>query len=146
MKTTKKIKNLDKIYEEIKEAFPLYLNKDGSVRYENYEIKKTANVGWKLTRSYGCFSSDLGVFNLRSSALLAAKFHKFNQIKHMLDISMLDQSYWKHYSDSMIFDHLYNKSSDRDRKQLYLWRLGESRSRSLFFKKKIYDKFHSVFR
>jgi len=73
-------KKLEKFLEDVNDIMPLTILPDGSVAYKNYVIKKNKDASWTLSRIQNQSKIFIEVFNLKSSALLAANYHRTNRI------------------------------------------------------------------
>jgi hypothetical protein len=139
-------KKLEKFLDEVNDLMPLAILKDGGVAYKNYIIKKDKDATWTLYRIQNQTKIFIEVFNLKSSALLAAEYHRTNRIDLLIEIKIIDEHYWSNYSDSLIFKELYKKTKDLVKRDLYLWRGELTSDRANYYRNKISNAFALSFR
>lgn len=128
--------------EEFKTKLPVALLPDHSLIYKQYKIKQDKQGYWILSRVKG-YTIDR--FNLKACALIAAKFYSNNNINKYNEIKNLDAVYQKNCQDSMIFKHIYNKTSDAVKKDTCLWRWEISDEKARYVKQQIVTKFKLMF-
>jgi hypothetical protein len=139
-------KKLEKFLEDVNDMMPLTILPDGSVAYKNYIIKKNKDSSWTLSRIQNQSKIFIEVFNLKSSALLAANYHRTNRIDLLIETKILDEHYWANYNDHLTFKELYKKTKDLVKRDLYLWRGELTRDRADFYRNKISNAFATAFR
>jgi len=139
-------KKLEKFLEDVNDMMPLTILPDGSVAYKNYIIKKNKDSSWTLSRIQNQSKIFIEVFNLKSSALLAANYHRTNRIDLLIETKILDEHYWASYNDHLNFKELYKKTKDLVKRDLYLWRGELTRDRADYYRDKISNAFASSFR
>jgi hypothetical protein len=139
-------KKLEKFLEDVNDMMPLTILPDGSVAYKNYIIKKNKDASWSLSRIQNQSKILIEVFNLKSSALLAANYHRTNRIDLLIETKILDEHYWVNYNDHLTFKELYKKTKDLVKRDLYLWRGELTRDRADFYRNKISNAFATAFR
>ena len=139
-------KKLEKFLEDVNDIMPLTILPDGSMAYKNYVIKKNKDTSWSLSRIQNQSKVFIDNFNLKSSALLAANYHRTNRIDLLIEIKIIDEHYFANYSDSLIFKELYKKTKDLVKRDLYLWRGELTRDRADYYRDKISNAFATSFR
>lgn len=144
MKTTTSLANEFSSFfnENFQKALPVISFENGSIKYKNFLIKKLSNQNW------GVFDLNSKIlknqYYLKSCALLAAYAYSYRNFNKCTEIKNLDDTYWSNYSDSVIFKHLLNKSSD-DNYPILLTRLEESMYKTSLYKNKISKLFKNTF-
>jgi hypothetical protein len=139
-------KKLEKFLEDVNDIMPLTILPDGSVAYKNYVIKKNKDASWSLSRIQSQSKVFIEVFNLKSSALLAANYHRTNRIDLLIETKILDEQYWTNHNDHLNFKELYKKTKDLVKRDLYLWRGELTRDRADYYRDKISNAFATSFR
>jgi hypothetical protein len=139
-------KKLEKFLEDVNDMMPLTILPDGSVAYKNYVIKKNKDSSWTLSRIQNQSKIFIEVFNLKSSALLAANHHRTNRIDLLIETKILDEHYWANHNDHLNFKELYKKTKDLVKRDLYLWRGELTRDRADYYRDKISNAFATSFR
>jgi hypothetical protein len=139
-------KKLEKFLEDVNDMMPLTILPDGSLAYKNFIIKKNKDASWTLSRIQNQSKIFIEVFNLKSSALLAANYHRTNRIDLLIEIKILDEYYWANYNDHLNFKELYKKTKDLVKRDLYLWRGELTRDRADYYRDKISNAFATSFR
>jgi len=139
-------KKLEKFLEDVNDIMPLTILSDGSVAYKNYVIKKNKDSSWTLSRIQNQSKIFIEIFNLKSSALLAANYHRTNRIDLLIETKILDEHYWANYNDHLNFKELYKKTKDLVKRDLYLWRGELTRDRADYYRDKISNAFATSFR
>lgn len=139
MNIKKQAQKLEQLLEdELKTKVPLLPLKDGSIVYKTYKIKKDNNNNWNLTH----FKGDLvDTFNLKASAILAAKYHNSNQLTHYNHVKNLDIKYWTNSNDAYIFNKKFKTSKDITKKMIYVSRYELTNSRAVHCKQEIISLF-----
>jgi hypothetical protein len=139
-------KKLEKFLEDVNDMMPLTILPDGSMAYKNYIIKKNKDASWTLSRIQNQSKIFIEIFNLKSSALLAADYHRTNRIDLLIETKILDEHYWANYNDYLNFKELYKKTKDLVKRDLYLWRSELTRDRADYYRDKISNAFAASFR
>ena len=139
-------KKLEKFLEDVNDMMPLTILPDGSVSYKNYIIKKNKDSTWTLSRIQNQSKIFIDSFNLKSSALVAANYHRTNRIDLLIETKILDEHYWANYNDHLTFKELYKKTKDLVKRDLYLWRGELTRDRADYYRDKISNAFATSFR
>lgn len=137
---------LEKFYEESKDSMPLTVLKNGAVGYKDYVVKKSSDDYWELYKCFGKKFRFVEKFNLKSSAVMAAKHYDRNYIKGILEVRSLDSGYWRNHMDSVIFKDLYSRTTDSVKKDTFLWRWEITKCRADYYKQKITSAFTTAFR
>lgn len=128
--------------EELTRKPPIVLLPDGSLAYNNFIIKKNHNQQWDLKRPGGYV---IDTFNLKSTAISAAKFYNTNNFKYYSDIKILDSVYTKNVLDADMFKIRYQTTKDLELRDLYIARHVEARAQADYAKKQIVKQFKTVF-
>jgi hypothetical protein len=145
--TIKQVANkLEKFLEDVNDMMPLAILPDGSMAYKNYIVKKNKDASWSLSRIQNQSKIFIDDFNLKSSALLAANYHRTNRIDLLIETKILDEHYWANYNDHLNFKELYKKTKDLVKRDLYLWRGELTRDRADYYRDKISSAFATSFR
>lgn len=138
----KKSKQLEKIIaEEVKNNSPVTVVNDKLITYKNYQIIQEDDTMWSLIKHH----STIDRFNLKSSALIAAKCYDYVSLSKLQEIKALDSKYWNNLNDSEFFRARYEGSADLDKKDIYYARWQVTRNRVKFYKNKITQKFKLYF-
>ena len=83
--------------QDLQKTLPISIQPDGSIVYKNYLVKQTATKSWAV---YNIHSRDLvEIFNLKTSALMAAKAYASTHIEKFFEIKRLDSRYWANYME-----------------------------------------------
>lgn len=128
--------------EELVKKPPIALLPDGSLAYNNFIIKKNHQHQWDLKRPGG---SIIDSFNLKSTAIAAAKLYKSNNFKYYSEVKILDGMYAKHSDDAERFKIKYQKTKDTDLRDLYIARHVEAKAHADYAKKQIVKQFKTMF-
>jgi hypothetical protein len=143
MNFKKQAKQLEQFLdEEFKDKIPLALLPNGTIAYGNFLIKQTKNKEWHLTRSNGTY---LDTFNVKSSAIIAAKLYGVNNFVKYSELKILDQLYYKNNTDAEIFKCKYKTTKDTDKRDLYLARFLYSSQYATYAKEQIASRFKMLF-
>lgn len=135
----------EKLLRDVDKLMPALL-KDGSVGYHNYIVKKNTVGLWDLIQIGKKFRNNIGSFYLKSSALMAARQHRYNRIMELSRTKDLDQRYWSNYMDSVNFKEMYKRTKDEVKRDVFLWRYEQARDRSEHYKYEITQAFSYAFR
>lgn len=130
---------------DIDKIMPAIL-KDGSIGYHNYIVRKNQVGLWDLIQIGKKFKNNIGSFYLKSSALMAARQHRFNRIMELSRTKDLDQRYWSSYMDSINFKEMYKRTKDEFKRDIFLWRYEQAKDRSEHYKHEITQAFTYAFR
>lgn len=143
MNIKKQAQKLEQLLEdELKTKVPLLPLKDGSIVYKTYKIKKDNNNNWNLMH----FRGDLvDTFNLKASAILAAKYYNNNQLTNYNHIKNLDVKYWTNSNDAYIFSKKFKNIKDITKKMIYVSRYELTNSRAANCKQEIISLFKHNF-
>ena len=120
--------------------------KDGSVGYHNYIVKINKVGMYDLMQIGKKFKNNIGSFYLKSSALMAARHHRYNRIMEFSSIKDLDQRYWSNHMDQINFKEMYKRTKDLTKKDIFLWRYEQARDRAEHYKQEITQAFTNSFR
>ncbi|NBU68488.1 MAG: hypothetical protein EBS49_02515 [Verrucomicrobia bacterium] len=146
MSIDKAVDKFDKLLNHITDIMPLAVLKDGSIGYANYIVKKNKFGKWDLIQYSKRHRSTIDTFYQKTCALISAKLHKNNNIMGMAKTKDLDLRYWNNYSDTIIFDKLYNQTDDKAKKDTYLWRYEVCKLRADNYKQQISQQFIQSFK
>lgn len=135
----------ENLLRDVDKLMPALL-KDGSIGYHNYIVKKNAIGLWDLVQIGKKFKNNIGSFYLKSSALMAARQHRYNRIMELSRTKDLDQRYWSNYMDSVNFKEMYKKTKDEVKRDIFLWRYELARDRSEHYQYEITQAFSYAFR
>lgn len=138
----KKSRQLEKILaDEVKNSSPITVVDNKTIIYKNYQIVQDEDTMWSLIKN----TTTIDRFNLKSSALIAAKCYNFTSLSKLQEIKSLDNKYWANLSDSEMFRSRYENSKDLDKKDIYYARWQVTYNRVKFYKHKITQKFKLYF-
>lgn len=146
MTIDKAVTKFNKLLNDVNKIMPAVILDDGSVAYNNYIIRKNKIGQWDLIQVGKRLRNNIASFYLKSSALMAAKQHRYNQIMAMHRIRDLDQRYWSSYVDSTHFKERYKHTKDEAKRDIFLWRYEQSRDRADYYKQEITQAFNYAFR
>ena len=141
---TKAIKELAAHFEEdLNKSLPIVIHASGIISYKNYGIVKLPSENWGL---YNLDNKDLiNEFYLKTCAIMAANAYSKVKIEKFYEIKRLDNSYWSHYSDNMIYKENIAKAKEFSRFMILLNKLEYSQERSDFYKAEISRMFKWTF-
>lgn len=133
----------NKLVKELAQQFEMDLNKtlpvavrpDGSIVYKDYFIKSKKNGNWAIYSSKT--RDEIDEFFLKSCALMAAKAYNNTSLERYFEIKRLDNRYWAHHCDSMIFKNNIKKAKDFDKYLVLLNRLEESELQASHYRDEI---------
>jgi hypothetical protein len=128
--------------EEFKQKTPLALLPNGNIAYGNFLIKQNKLKEWQLCRPGGFI---LDTFNVKSCAIIAARLYGSNSFSKYSELKILDQLYYKNYSDSEVFKKRYNTTKDYEKRDLYLARFIYSEQYATYAKEQIASRFKMLF-
>jgi hypothetical protein len=137
---TRIIKDLAVQFEdELNKSLPISVQPNGSISYKNYLIKTNAQGDWCIHKS--SVIDPLGVFYLKTSALMAARAYDRTDLNKMFEIKRIDTDYKNNYIDSLVFANSIKKSKDFSRYIILLNKLEYSQARTEHFKDMISKMF-----
>lgn len=128
--------------EELTRKPPIALLNDGSLAYNNFIIKKNSRQQWDLKRPGG---SVLDTFNLKSTALSAAKMYGSNNFRLYQEIKILDSVYSKNSIESDRLKERYTTTKDFELRDLYIAKYVEAKQQADYAKKQIVRQFKALF-
>lgn len=102
--------------------------KGESIEYNNYVIRQDKSDMWCLYANFNGLDL-VDKFNLRISAVMAAKKYEKVAIREFNSIKTIDQHYNQLRNDIKIFEYLIKKTSDVEKKDNYYFRLQECKLR-----------------
>lgn len=123
--------------EEFKGIVPLLKVSDTCLIYNNSKISLSDKNQWLLEKN----GSTLGEFKLRTCAILASKCYAIGDYKKLLEIQSLDNLYWQAASDEKFFKYRIETTTDLIKKDIFLARFGEAKTKAAFYKGKISSLF-----
>jgi len=143
MNFKKQAKKLESFLDgEFSQKMPVAILDDGNLLYKDFKIKQNKIGKWTLRKIKGF---ELDQFNLKACALIGARYYKSSTFDKYDEIKMLDELYFKHFSDAQIFRNNYEKTKDVVRKDTSLWRWEIASSRARYAKHQIVTKFKILF-
>lgn len=128
--------------ENFQKNIPVAVLSNGNLVYKNFVIKKNSQDKWELIRFKG---NKLDTFNLKTCAILGAKFYNVNNFSRYNELKILDSFYFKHQIDSEIYKKRYDQTQDLALKDMFMARLSESKQQADYAKEKIISKFKALF-
>lgn len=141
-KIAEKLENI--MQEEFHKNIPVVVLPDKTVLYKNYKIKPNKNGSFSLC--YGGLNfEEIGLFNLKACALMAAKKHERCQLDAYKEIADLDRKYWNNHADAKYYETKIKTAKDIERYCMLHSRLDLSRQRAIDYKDKIQRMFSSSF-
>ena len=146
MKNKKKTKEKlqDFIAEEFKTSLPITILPDNSVVYKRYRIKQS-KVGYFNLHFKGLNNESIDRFNLKVSALIAAKNHDRCRLDTYNKIKELDRKYWNNFADAKYFQHKRKITKDFEKFEILTSRYDISSKRAVDYRDKITRMFRSTF-
>jgi hypothetical protein len=143
MKKSNKKTNKQKLVKELAEQFkseldtklPVAVLPNGNMVYKDFLVKPMQNGNWGV---FHVRTKELvEQYFLKTCALMGAKAYNNTQMTKFNEIKELDNKYWAHYCDSVIFKNNIKSASEFDRYIVLLNRLEESTCRAQFYKEEI---------
>jgi hypothetical protein len=146
MKNKKKTKEKlqDIIAEEFKTSLPITILPDNSVVYKRYRIKQS-KVGYFNLHFKGLDNESIDRFNLKVSALIAAKNHDRCKLDTYNKIKELDRKYWNNFADAKYFQHMIKATKDTEKQDILASRLDQSTELARLYKQEITALFRMSF-
>lgn len=115
----------------------------GGTAYSNYLIKKNrATSRWEIFTSTRKIDQD---FQLRSAALLTARYLKSNHLAKVNEMIALDTNYANNLHDASLFHYRYLHATDLVKRDIFLWRYEYTVKKVDYFKAEIAKSFRLVF-
>jgi hypothetical protein len=140
---SKQVNKIEEFLEkEIKNAALVVNLPNGIAVYKDFAVKLSKKGDYVLSRSSGVF---LDSFNLKTSALLAAKMYESGDFKKLAELKILDNIYQKNYLERGFYKKRYHQSTDSDNSDLYLARLSTLDSKIEYAQHQIASKFRALF-
>ena len=146
MNIKKSAQVLENFYEDFKDKLPLTFLPNKTVAYKEYVIRPKKDGSWQLLKKYSQSLQEVDTFNLKSVAIICARYHEANSINSYIETKRLDDQYFSNHQDAVFFQHFYKKTSDPIKKDNYLWRYDVCSQRATYYKDKISNTFKLVFR
>lgn len=116
-----------------------------SIEYNNYVIRQDKSGLWCLYANFNGLDL-VDKFNLRISAVMAAKKYEKVAIREFNSIKTIDQHYNQLKNDIKIFEYLIKKTSDIEKKDNYYFRLQECKLRIRRIQLEIESMYRCTFR
>jgi len=145
MSIDRAVNKFESLLKDVDKLIPAVL-KDGSIGYHNYLIRRNKVGSWDLIQVGKRFRNNIGTFYLKSSALMAAKHHKYNRIMELSRTKDLDNLYWFSHVDSLTLNESLKRTKDLAKKDIFLWRYEQARDRSEHYKQQITQAYNYAFR
>lgn len=143
MNFKKTVKILENFFEEeLTNKPPITILSDKSIIYNNFIIKKNSKELWELKRPGG---NVLDTFNLKTTAISAAKLYHNNNFKNYNYIKILDETYSKNTIDAELYKTKYKKTTDIELKDLFIARYTDASHKASYAKKQIINQFKTLF-
>lgn len=142
MNFKKQAEKLEKFLEnEFTKKIPIVVLPNKDLVYKRFKVSKRKNL-WEFRH----ISGDLiDTFNLKATALLAAKFYDASRFDRYNEVKHLDTGYWNNSLDSVRFYQRFNESKDLNKKELYASRWTVTNSRAETYKEQISVLFRNSF-
>jgi len=129
--------------EEFKKTLPITVQKDGSVRFNEYTIKQTDNENWGIYLNNSPFLIES--YHLKTCALLATKAYSKTNLNKFFEIKHLDNKYWASFSDLQVYKKNIKLAKEFDRFCILLNKLEDSENRTNMYKEQISKMFKYSF-
>lgn len=134
MNSTKVNKFENFLADELLTNSPLIVLNKGAVIFKKYRITATKHGCWDLARIDG---DRIHTFNLKSTAIIAAKYCNAKALNKIEELKLLDTDYWSNISAASCYKHSIKVTTDDIKKSILLSRLDIAVSRAKFFKNEI---------
>jgi len=145
MSIDRAVDKFESLLKDVDKLMPALL-KDGSIGYHNYIVKRNKIGLYELIQIGKKFKNNIGSYYLKSSALMAARQHRYNRIMELSRTKDLDQRYWSNYMDAVNFKDMYKRTKDEVKRDVFLWRYEQARDRAEYYKQEITQAFSYAFR
>lgn len=132
----------DFITNEVHELDIPYELSNKTILYRNLRIKPSRTNTWRLITSQ---NNEVGEFQLRSCALLAAEYYYTGNLIGFHNIKTLDTTYWNQTLNCYFYSHQLSNCSDPFKREVLLARLSSSNIKSKKSKEKIVRYFTQLF-
>lgn len=142
MNFKKQAEKLERFLEnEFTKKIPIVILPNKDLVYKRFKVSKRKNL-WEFRH----ISGDLiDTFNLKVTALLAAKFYDVSRFDRYNEVKNLDTGYWNNSLDSVRFRQRYTESKDISKKELYASRWIVTNIRAEKYKEQISVLFRNTF-
>lgn len=143
MNYKKQAEKLERFLEdEFSKKIPIIVLPNNDLIYKRFRIHKNRAGSWEFRH----ISGDLiDKFNLKATAVLAAKFYNNSRFDKYNEIKNLDTGYWNNSLDSVRFKNRLNDTAQVEKKQLYAARYSVTASRASRYKEEISTIFRNNF-
>lgn len=126
---------------EFTNKIPIVVLPNKDLIYKRFKVGKNKHR-WEFRH----ISGDLiDTFNLKATALLAAKFYDISKFDRYNEVKNLDTGYWNNSLDSIRFKQRLSESKDLSKKELYASRWVVTNSRAERYKTQISTLFRNNF-
>ena len=113
-----------------------------TILFRNLRIKPSRNNTWRLLTST---NHEVGEFQLRTCALLAAEYYYSGNLVGFYNIKSLDTFYWNQSLNCYFYSQQLNECNDFFKKNVLLAKLSSSSIKSKKTKEKIVGYFNQLF-
>jgi hypothetical protein len=128
--------------DEFTKKIPIVVLPNNDLVYKRFRIHKNKAGSWEFRHVAGDL---IDSFNLKATAVLAAKFYDICRFDRYNEIKNLDTGYWNNSLDSIRFKHRLTEINKDDKKVLYAARYVVTASRAERYKEKISTIFRNNF-
>jgi hypothetical protein len=143
MNYKKQAEKLERFLEdEFTKKIPIIILPNRDLVYKRFKIRKNKIGIWEFRHVSGDLIDN---FNLKATALLAAKFYDISRFDKYNEIKNLDTGYWNNSLDSIRFSSRLEQTKQENKKALYIARCILTTSRSERYKAQISNIFRNNF-
>ena len=143
MNYKKQAEKLERFLEdEFTKKIPIVVLPNKDLIYKRFKIRKNKAGDWEFRHVSGDL---IDKFNLKVTAVLAAKFYDISRFDKYNEIKNLDTGYYTNSVDSIRFRQRLDESRQLDRKELYASRYGVTAFRAQLYKEQISNIFRNNF-
>ncbi len=126
---------------EFTNKIPIVVLPNKDLVYKRFKIRQGKTL-WEFRHITGDL---IDKFNLKATALLAAKFYDVSRFDKYNEVKNLDTGYWNNSLDAVRFRQRCNESKDLNKKELYAARWVVTDSRAKKYKEQISTLFRNNF-
>lgn len=143
MNYKKQAEKLERFLEdEFTKKVPIIVLPNKDLIYKRFRIHKNKAGNWEFRH----ISGDLiDKFNLKATAVLAAKFYNNSRFDRYNEIKNLDTGYWNNSLDSVRFKRRINETAQFEKKEMYAARYSVTSSRASRYREEISNIFRNNF-
>ena len=127
--------------DELQKKTPLLVISDTCMFYKKLKIKQGKDGSWQIWAGL----NQVGKFNLKACATLAAKVFSQGNFRRFEEVKTLDSEYWRYTSDRDLFKKKLQKEKDGDRKDILEARFEHAKVKSQYCQKQITAMFKTAF-